>query len=321
MQKVLSTDLWKTVRMQARKARQRKAAIAYVTRDLVGFRKGDVLVVDASRRAIATGETNAPLLRILRRKQVRLYHCADLHAKVLLLGDVAVISSGNMSNSSAAGLVEAALLTDHASTVSGVASFIEQLVKQSEELDREAIDRLCGIHVIRRGGRGGAKDQQRRKTSLTRLGNRTWLVGVRELVRAPAPDEQKMIAKAAKILRPRLSDPDDEPDWVRWTGKSRFVRECREGDSLIQIWHSSRAKRPSTVLRAAPVLLKQQAKRWTRFYLSEPTGRYAELPWGKFQRLLKQLGYRRRVAPSIEHLLENDMADTIARRWQVTVKS
>ena len=304
--------------MQARKARQRQVAIAYATRDLVGFRKGDVLVVDASPRAIATGETHAPLLRILRRKQVRLFHCADLHAKVLLLGDVAVISSGNMSNSSADGLVEAALLTDHASTVSGVASFIEQLVIQSVELDREAIDRLCGIHVIRRGG---AKDQQRRKTRLTRLGNRTWLVGVRELVRTPAPDEQTMIAKAAKILHPRLSDPDDEPDWIRWTGNSRFVRECREGDSLIQIWRSSRAKRPSTVLRAVTVLLKQQTKRWTRFYLSETSGRYSELSWGKFQRLLKQLGYRRRVAHGIVHLLENDMADTIARRWQVTAKS
>ncbi len=51
MQKVLSTDLWKTVNLQARKSRQRKAAIAYVTRELVGFRRDDVLVVDASTRA------------------------------------------------------------------------------------------------------------------------------------------------------------------------------------------------------------------------------------------------------------------------------
>jgi hypothetical protein len=32
-----------------------------VTRDLVGFRKGDVLVLDASVRAIASGETGARL--------------------------------------------------------------------------------------------------------------------------------------------------------------------------------------------------------------------------------------------------------------------
>ena len=33
----------------------------YLTRDLVGFRKGDVLVLDASVRAVASGETDARL--------------------------------------------------------------------------------------------------------------------------------------------------------------------------------------------------------------------------------------------------------------------
>jgi hypothetical protein len=322
MQNVLSSDLWKTVRVQARKARQRKAAIAYVTRDLVGFRKEDVLIVDASAGAIASGETDARLLRKLGRKQVRLFHCADLHAKVILLDDTAVISSGNMSNSSAECLVEAAVLTDHASTVAGVASFIEQVIHQSQQLDEEHIDRLCRIKVIRRGGRGLAKGRHRRKTSLARLGNRTWLVGVHELARDPAPDEKKMIEKAMKTVRQRLNKPDEEPNWIRWSVKGSFVRECREGDSLIQIWRSRHAKRPSAVLRAAPVLLKQQpkSKSWTRFYLPQANGKHAEMHWGKFRHLLKSLGYSRRVAPGIVHLLENDMADAIDRRWAVTAK-
>jgi hypothetical protein len=315
MQKILSSDLWKSISVLARKARQRKAAIAYVTRDLVGLRKGDVLVVNASPLTIACGETDAPLLLTLLRKQVRLYHCADLHAKVLLLDDVAVISSGNMSTPSADGLVEAAILSDHASTVSGVASFIEQVVQQSEELDLERITSLCRIKVIRRGGLNLRESRQRRKTRLARLGNRTWLIGVRELVRDPAPDEQKMIAKAIRSLRPLMSDPDGEPGWVRWGGKNRFVRQCREGDSLIRIWRSNRAKRPSVVLRAAPMLLKQRTARWTRFYVPQASGAYAEMPWGKFQRLLKSLGYPRRVGPCIEHLLETDVADAIQRQW------
>src|ERR1700687_5343277 len=105
MERVLSSDLWKMVRAQARKARCRKAAIAYVTKDLIRFRKGDILVMDASAHAISCGETDAKLLRTLHKKGVSLYHCVGLHAKVLVLDDVAVISSGNMSNSSANGLV------------------------------------------------------------------------------------------------------------------------------------------------------------------------------------------------------------------------
>jgi hypothetical protein len=65
VQRVLSKDLWTEVRKQARASNTRKAAIAYVTRDLVGFRKGDTLVIDASTLATKNGETDAPLLRKL----------------------------------------------------------------------------------------------------------------------------------------------------------------------------------------------------------------------------------------------------------------
>jgi phosphatidylserine/phosphatidylglycerophosphate/cardiolipin synthase-like enzyme len=136
--RVLSKDLWTEVRKQARASNTRKAAIAYVTRDLVGFRKGDTLVIDASTLAIKNGETDAPLLRKLHKKGVQLYGCTDLHAKILLLDDVAIIGSGNMSSNSERWMVEAALISDHGSAVAGVASLIEQLVTQSADPTRDA---------------------------------------------------------------------------------------------------------------------------------------------------------------------------------------
>lgn len=320
MQRVLSSGLWTAIRAQAQKARRRKVAIAYVTRDLVGFRKADVLVVDASERSIACGDTDAKLLRKLQRRGVLLYHCADLHAKVLQLDDVAVIGSGNMSTSSASGLVEAAVMTDHSSVVSGAASLIEQLIRQSDELDPQRIAQLCKIKVVRRGGRR-ALGRGRRVMKIAPLGSRTWLVGIRELVRDPPPDEQRMIERAAETLRARAKSEEDDPDWVRWSSRGRLPRECREGDSLIRIWRSSRARRPSAVLRVTPVLLKQKAKKWTRFYLGEAAGRYQEVKWGVFRRLMKELGYTRRVSAGIAHLLEPDMADAIARKWAAAARS
>jgi phosphatidylserine/phosphatidylglycerophosphate/cardiolipin synthase-like enzyme len=203
VQRVLSNDLWSEVRKQARASNTRIGAIAYVTRDLVGFRKGDVLVVDASARAIQNGETDAGLLRKLHNKGVHLYDCADLHAKILLLDDVAIIGSGNMSSSSENRMVEAALISDHGSVVAGVASLIEQLVKQSSELDRKQIAQLCTITVIRRGGWNAARPN-RRKTRITNLGNRTWIVGVRELKHDPSPEEQTLIDSATRSLHERL---------------------------------------------------------------------------------------------------------------------
>ena len=90
----------------------RKVAIAYVTRDLVGFRKGDTLVVDASTLAIKNGETDAPLLRKLNKKGVQLYDCT-ISRQILLLDNVAIIGSGNMSSNSERWMVEAALISDH----------------------------------------------------------------------------------------------------------------------------------------------------------------------------------------------------------------
>ena len=73
MQRVLRKDLWTEVRKLARASSSREVAISYVTRDLVGFRRGDTLVVDASTLAIKNGETDAPLLRKLHKKGVQVY--------------------------------------------------------------------------------------------------------------------------------------------------------------------------------------------------------------------------------------------------------
>jgi hypothetical protein len=321
MQRVLSNDLWTEVRKQARASNSRKAAIAYVTRDLVGFRKGDTLVVDASTLAIKNGETDAPLLRKLHNKGVQLYDCTDLHAKILLLDDVAIISSGNMSSSSESRMVEAALISDQGSIVAGVASLIEQLVKQSSPLDEKQIAELCKIKVIRRGGWSGARPQ-RRKTRIAKLGNRTWIVGVHELKDDPRPEEQRLIDQATRSLQEQLDATDDDFTWIKWGARGRFPRECREGDLLIQMWRSSiTAKRPSEVWKAVPVLLKQSTKRWTRFYVAEPSGRSPEVTWGQFQRLLREVGYPRQIKARSVHLVEPDLADTIGRKWNSAARA
>jgi hypothetical protein len=315
MQRILTGNLWTEIRVFARKAQRRKAAIAYITRDLVGFRRGDVLIVDASKQAVSCGETDARLLRDLWKKGVQLFHCDDLHAKVLLLDHVAFVGSANMSNSSAVRMVEAGVLTDHSSTVSSVASFIEQLIQLSSVLSERRLAILCKVKVIRRGGNNSGR-RTKRKIKIPPLGNDTWLVGLREAAKDPSPSEQSLIDQAVSSLQKQLRSADAEFDLIKWGSRSRFPRKCRAGDSIIQIWRSNKAKRPSAVYRAVPVLLKQKSGNWTRFYISEPTGRHAKVRWGSFQRLLNELGYPRQVSANSVHLIKPDMASKIERRWK-----
>src|SRR5262249_24337745 len=109
--------------------------------------------------------------------------------------------------------------------------------------------------------------------------------------------------------------PHDDFTWIKWSSRDRFARECREGDLLIQIWRSHGAKRPSVVTKPVPVLLKQPMKQRTWFYVSEPSGRSSEMTWGRFQRLLKEVGYLRQIKAGSVQLVNADIADTISHKW------
>jgi len=63
MIRFLAADLWREVRVRAKKALRRRAVIAYVTDpEPLNLRTGDVLVTDATHHAISSGQTKAKSL-------------------------------------------------------------------------------------------------------------------------------------------------------------------------------------------------------------------------------------------------------------------
>lgn len=322
MHKVLSHRHWKHVGAVAQKAKQRQVAIAYVTQDLIGFRKGDVLVTDASEAAISAGETDAKLLLKLARRGVALFSCPALHAKVLLLDEVAVIGSGNMSDSSRSALVEAAVMTDSPSIVSGVASLIEQLKRQSTQLDDKSLRALEKIKVVRRGFGRGAQAGKGKRPKVSDLGTQTWLVGVAAYDRDPTESEQQLIDTSRKELAKKFECDDESFSWIRWTGSGPFPSKSRHGDLVIQVWRKGRkSKRPSSVLRPRALLRKRSVDGCTFVFLREDQGGSAEMKWGVFKQFMKSLGYRRRCGPGSETILDPALADAIARNWKTVLRT
>ena len=306
MQKVLSSDLWKEVAKRAKVARQRKAAIAYVTKDHIGFQAGDVLVVDASKRAIASGQTDAPLLRELNRNRVAVYSQEGLHAKVMLLGNYSVVGSANMSASSG-GLIEAAVISDDVVVASGVELFISQVATKKARLKSGHIEALCKIDVVRTGWTKGGGNSKRKK-KIRPLGNRTWIVGIKELLRDPPPEEQKHIDRAYADLNERLEAEEEEYEWVRWGKTGRFAKECREGDTLIQIFNRRNGTRRVTC--GVPVLLKRREPKWLRFYLGDRP-KSDNVSWSALQATLRKIEYNRKVRPFSIQLLEPAVAELL----------
>lgn len=317
VQRVLSNRLWQSIRSAAKGATQRKAAIAYVTKDLVGFRKGDLLIVDASESVIRAGGTDAKFLSKLARRGVSLYSCPGLHAKVMLLDDRAVIGSGNMSESSQSTLVEAAVLTDAISIVSGVAALIAQLEQQSKRLDKRGLKTLAKIKVARRRFGPARKGAPSKLPKITNLGTRTWLIGVVEYDRKLSKTEQDVTLRAQSELSKKHRVDKAAISWIRWTGKGSFVAKSQPGDRIIQIWRpTSGAKRPSVVLRPRTLLLKNRAEGSTFAFVDDSCQKNSEIPWTSFVKLMKRLGYRRRFGANSEVLLDPELADAINRNWK-----
>jgi hypothetical protein len=82
-------------------------------------------VVDASERAVASGQTcPADLLNLVKRG-VAVYSVPNLHAKVFVLGKTAYVGSTNVSSGSASHLVEAVLRTTEPGAVHAARKFVE----------------------------------------------------------------------------------------------------------------------------------------------------------------------------------------------------
>lgn len=157
----LGDDLWDQLRNLAIKARMRIAAVAYVTdASAVPFGEGDLLVVDASDRAIAEGATAARALAELFERGVRLRSLERLHAKFYVLDGAAIVGSANLSATSQGRLAEAGVLTTEPAVVNEARRHVDALAGRATPIDEEFIRRIEGISVVRPDGRVALSDDE-----------------------------------------------------------------------------------------------------------------------------------------------------------------
>ena len=283
---LITEAIWPKVAAIANKASRRYAALAYVTSDAhLKFRRDDVLVCDASDTAVRSGETSADLLRRWFDKGVEIHSLKNLHAKVVVMGRTALIGSCNLSRSSHKTLYEAAVLTHQMKMVSQAKAYVRQLVESglATEVDEPFLRRIAKIPVTpRRGGGGGIRK------ALPELGSRCWLVSVKELDEEAFPEEQALVADAEEHIREESGNSELSPEFLRFTDRSRFRKEAKAGDTVIQIWSKRNSDRVS-VYPPTALLFRQDERSWTRFYIDESDD-LDPLEWPRFSRELKRLG-------------------------------
>jgi hypothetical protein len=321
MTRFIPSDIWKVVGQKSKAAGRRRAAIAYVTRDLpLSLQEGDILITDASKHSISSGQTSAPLLRTLFDRGVELFSYGGLHAKLIVLDNIVIVSSANLSDQSVSSrLVEAGLMTDHPGTVAGALSFIEQLKGLSQKLTSKRIETLERIPVVRKGGPAGASAKRRRPKVATR--SSSWIASIYEWMKPLKEDEEAEVNEGLELATTMMADPKSEPSWVCYAKRSRFAREIQPGDTVVWIWrtHSS-LETPEFVYRHCSVLFCKEGKRhrWL-FYEEQTHAEKQRLTWVQFERLCKRIELPYALGINTELRLPDDYSDALHNLWGKSV--
>lgn len=308
MQQLLTDDLWLKVRKLTQRARRVHAAVSYVTTlKYLSLKRGDTLIVDASHRAIQSGETSAKVLWRLRHN-VRLFSLPGLHAKIVLADDRVVVGSANASESSAVKLFESAVLTDCPTTVSQTKAFLFRLEQLAIPLDFQRLQELSAIKVVRRHNLSfGRRVKEAPKRSI-------WVVSSQDLADGQYADEESLVSAAEREIRREL--PEADPSWIRWHGNARIRTKARKWDKFI-VTSSQKGKRiPYEVMPPLSLLKVQRHKNWTRFYYDpklEPARK--TVTWKQFAVLFKRVAGGLQIKPMSTRALPPKIAERLFAEW------
>lgn len=322
MTRFVANDIWKVVEKKAKNPGRRRAAIAYVTRDLpLNLHNGDVLITDASKNAIASGQTSATLLRALFDRGVELFSYSGLHAKLIVIDNTAIVSSANLSGHSIDGtLVEAGVVTDHPGTLSGALSFIEQLKHLSQKLTEKRIKTLELIPVVRNGGWPHGRSSTKGRPNVARNSS-SWIASIHEWTTGFEDGDEAEINEGLAQATELMADPRSEACWVCYNKKSRFAQHVLPGDTVVWLWRTKpSSKRPEFVFRHSSILLSKVGKRHTWLYYEEPVhAQKQRMKWGVFRRLCGHIGLPYQVGVNTERKLPEQYSNGLHDLWGKSV--
>ena len=317
MTRFIPNDIWKVVAQRTKTVGRRRAAIAYVIRNLpLGLQVGDTLVTDASNHAIASGQTSASLLRMLFERGVELFSHVGLHAKLIVLDNTVIVSSANLSGQSVnCRLVEAGIVTDHPGTVAGALSFIEQLKSLSRKLISKRIEILERIPVVRSGEPPpGASSKRRPKVASQ---SSSWIASIHELTKPMRHEDEAEANNGLRLATKMLADPKSDAAYVCYAKSSNFAKTVRLGDTVIFIWRNDpRSTEPEFVYRHSRVLFCDEGenRRWL-YYEERADAEAQRLPWRKFKLLSRRTGIPYSFGINTERRLPEEYSDGLHDLW------
>jgi hypothetical protein len=245
---LLTANIWShiTAGVKRRPARC-QVAVAYFgvgASKLLPLKKGSTLVVDMSERAVRSGQTKPSELLSLIRRGVNVHSVRNLHAKLFVMDNTAIIGSTNASRTSALSLIEAAILSRDRRAVSECREFVRSLTGEvvSSKLAR-AMQKLYSPPKF--APPSPLKKAKRRVP----LHSPLW---VAPLYQDATPRDLEEVRKGEPQAKSRLRSPrSSRLDFFIWPGKFSARSWARVGDRVLRVVKDGRRLMAG---RAAPVV-------------------------------------------------------------------
>jgi hypothetical protein len=245
-------DPWPRITQRVRGSKGKVvAAVAYLGQDapqILPLKKGDLLVCDASRSAIAQGSTSLEAIEQYQRRGVKCYTHSGLHAKVVVLSKTVFIGSANASAHSMNALNEAVVELSEIDIIDQTREFVESLATQRGLLIPARLFELRNVKVRKRlDGPGVDRPPQHVPTQVRRL----WIIetnsfhasekyySVLESSRKNVADEVKETFKGVAL--------EDYQD------KSEYLEGLRMDDWVINLVDNKRVSCPAIAISKFPI--------------------------------------------------------------------
>lgn len=288
-------ELWDELeRLSKDRTKVKTAAIGYFSdNSVLKFRAGDLLVVDASDRAIETGITRLPALKSAFKNRAEIWSVPGLHAKTIVFGDCVVSGSMNASSSSMDSLIEAALCTDEFSAVANAQHWIQALRDDKEAVlvTKRFLQRAKKLEpaTLPRTGlrkRKGVKKAPGRRNRAKRF----WYTSAtyrafdgrsKEKAKARLRQLRREYAPTGAMIDVIEGLPSQIPDWLRKSDEIFLGCLFGRNDTKCEVWRSC-------------VVLEIQRAGYRKYvhHAVKPEVHDQLLDWQTFTQLTRSLGIR-----------------------------
>jgi len=221
-------------------------------------------------------------------KRVEVHSRSNLHAKVFVFDNQAVIGSPNVSHNSQNNLLETAIITNDKETVSAARGFIFSL--RGEYVTPAYLKSCKSEYQPPKSVKNGrAQKKEDRQEPIV------WIHRTHPLKRNDAKLD-KAKDTGLPVANKRLQNKKRYySEWVTYPTSSQLVQQAKRNDLYIQIWQESDEEPllvypPSRIINFKPYTNERQTQQ-TLVFLELPKHPKC-LEWQEFKRALKKLGFK-----------------------------